>query len=225
MRYPRTLCPTVVLMLAAGCHPGDGSPAQIAQRAGSSAPRTSSALPTRTVGQSQSDSSGVTISLHDGRHVVLRNNFSEGDDYVRYEYNGLITPRTYHLVKAMHYEGWTYALINPHSGHQTVVAERPLVSPDGNRVLVASMDFEVGYAPTILQVWRVGVDSLVLELGLQTGDYGSMSGWGASDARWLSATEVEFTKNWPSDDGQIARSARARLVFKRSGWALATPDV
>jgi hypothetical protein len=78
----------------------------------------------------------------------------------------------YHLVERTYYEGRDYLLINSSTGHRTALPDMPVISPGGRRILVASMDYEAGYQPNLLQVWRVTRDSLVREWELETGEYG-----------------------------------------------------
>jgi hypothetical protein len=40
------------------------------------------------------------------------------------------------------------------------------------------MDFEAGYYPNALQVWRLGGAAPVLELGVETDSIDGMTGWG-----------------------------------------------
>jgi hypothetical protein len=128
----------------------------------------------------------------------------------------------YHLVKRTYYEGRDYLLINSSTGHRTALPDTPVISPGGRRVLVASMDYEAGYEPNLLQVWRVTRDSLVREWELETGEYPPARGWGASDPVWRSDAAVELMKNEPEDGHAITfRRLRVHLVRQTDGtWVI-----
>lgn len=170
----------------------------------------------------RADSSRTLITLANGRAVSFRNDFTEGNAYIRHVDRGPVPRLGYHLVEIVYYEGSDFLLINPATGHQTIVEVPPLVSPGGGRVLVASMDYEAGYNPNLIQVWRVAPDSLVREWEQRTGEYAPATGWGASDARWLNDTTVGLVKNEVLDaGGGEFRRSRVRLVrTPQAGWAI-----
>ncbi len=84
------------------------------------------------------------------------------------------------------------------------------------------MDYEAGYAPNLLQVWRVTPDSLALEWEMRTGEYAPASGWGASDPTWIDANTVELVKHEPQDVHGIAiTKSRIRLVRQPNAeWSI-----
>lgn len=170
----------------------------------------------------RADSSRTLVTLANGRAISFRNDYTEGNAYIRYVDRGPVPRLGYHLVEIVYYEGSDFLLINPATGHQTTVEVPPLVSPGGVRVLVASMDYEAGYNPNLLQVWRVAPDSLVREWELRTGEYAPSTGWGASDAAWVNDTTVELVKNEVADvHGTDFRRTRIRLVrTPEAGWTI-----
>ena len=182
----------------------------------------SSAAPREGASALRADSSRTLVRLANGRAISFPNVYTEGDAYVRHVDRGPVPRLGYQLVERVYYEGSDFALVNRANGHRTWIEVAPLVSPGGTRVLAASMDYEAGYSPNLIQVWRVAPDSLVREWELRTGEYAPATGWGASDTTWINDTTVELVKNEVVDPrGPDLRRSRVRLVrTPQAGWAL-----
>ena len=169
----------------------------------------------------QADRPGLVLAFADGAELAFDDDTTEGDRYVRHEDAGPLEAPGYHLVHRVYYEGTDFAVVHWQSGRVTALPDRPRVAPNLRRLAVASMDFDAGYAPTVLQVWRVGPDSLELEWSQETGrSYPANTGWGASDLRWVDDSTLAFTMTTPGGDTRPYPSAPARLVFRSGRWAV-----
>ena len=205
----------VVLLLA--CTACDGRVAV----GGASSRQSPATVPSldSTAWQVSPDSLTATLHLADGRTLEFTSDTGEQYDRpVRNRYIGTLPVLGYHVIEQDYYEGWNYLLVHPSTGHTTTVWKPPIVSPSGRRLLVASMDLDAGYVPTLVQIWTVRSDSLTRDWELTTADYEAGEGWGASDPQWLSDTVVRVMKH-PFHDGRLsADSAPAWIVRTPSGW-------
>ena len=173
-----------------------------------------------TEGPKRVDSLTFELALENGKRLTFRDNPAEGDNYVRHEYLGRVAGIGYYLIRRQFYESVQYLLVQPRTGITAVVADSPLVSPDQKRILVASMNFADGESPNSLEVWQVASDSLRLEFRVETGAEDTMTGWGPSNARWISSDSATFTRNYPIKNTAEFRESPGWLVLHPSGWEI-----
>jgi hypothetical protein len=160
---------------------------------------------------------GDTLRIRTDRDgpVTLVSDTTEGDPFVLFHYEGYLDEVRQHLVAAWFYEGGGYLLVDGGRGSVVHLAGRPVLSPRRTRFAVASVDLWAQYDPNLLQLWRLGDEGPVLELGLDGGDT-----WGASGPAWLSETELEFTRHERAEDGEGERTSRMRLRLTAGGMEL-----
>jgi hypothetical protein len=166
------------------------------------------------------DSLTFELALENGKFLTFRDHPVDGENYVVHEYLGRVPGIGYHLIYRRLYETGQYLLVQPRTGITTVLVDSPLVSPDQKRVLVESMDLEIGESPTVLEVWQVTSDSLRLEFQVETGSANPSSGWGPSDAHWVTGTVATFMRNYPIPNTPEMRQSPAWLVLQPSGWRI-----
>ncbi|HEX2188089.1 MAG TPA: hypothetical protein VHG51_04290 [Longimicrobiaceae bacterium] len=151
-----------------------------------------------------------------GGSLSLEDDATEGERWVRYRYAGRLPAIAQHLVQMGFYEGGGWLLVSAETTDQTQVLGPPVVAPDASRFVAASVDLEAGYDPNGIQVWSLARGFPRLEWGLDGGD-----GWGASDAVWIDARTVEFTRHVnDTGDPDRTRRVRTRLVLGEDGVAL-----
>jgi hypothetical protein len=204
---PRLLCRALVAALASAACRSEAPPA-----------RAGGAEWTRAA-----DSLHVTLRLANGRTLALVDDTTEGARYVRRSFEGPLPGTELLVVREGFYEGWDYLLVHPATGRATVVPERPVVSPDGSRLLVVSADLEAGYQPNVLQIWRIAPDGLEKEWELETADFTAGDGWAGSDPRWLGDTAAVVTTHRLRQGVPVPDSARARIVRRAGGWVVEAP--
>jgi hypothetical protein len=174
----------------------------------------------------RSDSGVVRVRLRDGR---VRTFVDRGDEesIVKHHDNGPLRGMPFHVIFREMWEAWDYVLVDVRSGDSVVVPGEPIVSPGGRRFATSSMDFEVGYAPTIVEVWRLDPDSLRLEWREESGQsYPENTGWGVSEWRWEDDSTATIVRDIPNGiDGPI-ESRPAKLQLRAGRWQLiaAPPD-
>ena len=148
--------------------------------------------------------------------LALASDTREGGDFVRYRYRALLPEIAQHLVQMDFYEGGGWLLVDAVTAEQTRVLGPPVVAPDRSRFVATSVDLEAGYDPNGIQVWSLARGFPRLEWGLDGGD-----AWGASDAVWIDARTVEFTRhvNTTGNPDEIQKIL-SRLVLGEDGIAL-----
>lgn len=136
---------------------------------------------------------------------------------------GVLPGTRYAVVSRGYYEGGDYILANLVSGDTASVDQLPVLSPDRRHIVIASMDFEAGYHPNVLEVWQLGVGRPVRGFRMTTGEMDPPSGWAPSNPRWVGADTIVFTQNVLIED-EVGRYLElpARLVRTADGWALQT---
>jgi hypothetical protein len=170
----------------------------------------------------------LAILLADGRSVSRVDNRLMGDAFVSFIYAGRLggssgTP-AFHMIDITGPETWAVELINARTGDSVVIADRPLLSPDGARFALAAMDLETCEGGNLLEVWRITGDVPVREYTLEPYDCTRNRGWGASDLEWIARDTLGLLRNthWKSAShaGAEYDTTSARLVRGASGWVL-----
>ncbi|MFO7892179.1 MAG: hypothetical protein R6U63_00475 [Longimicrobiales bacterium] len=227
---------TLLAALTAGCDAGDGGPAE---RSGEAPPAEATAEASEldraalcegihnvyecsrvveerllSAGVEGVERSGdtLTIALSDAGERVLVDHGARAET-VLYTYGGHLARVGYHVVQIHYYEGGEHLLIDDETGEETRVAARPVVSPDGRRMVIASFGGMAGYVPDLLQVRRVTPDGLDVEWEVRPDD------WGAADPRWVDSTTVRFTKRSICEPGRTCEDP-AVLRLEGGEWTI-----
>ena len=171
-----------------------------------------------TAALASAKSNGVTVRLDDGRTIALVDSGYEESIMIHRDHGRL--PRVpIHVVAREMWEAWDYLLVDLRTGDTISVPDAPVVSPSGRRLAVTSMDFENGYAPTVVEIWRIDPDSVRLEWREQSGEsYPDNTGWGASDVRWEDDSTARFTRAIPHGEDGPVTTAPARFLFRSGKW-------
>jgi hypothetical protein len=118
------------------------------------------------------------------------------------------------VVHGQWYEGDFYLLVNRASGEEQAIWARPVVSPEGERILVASADLDAGYNPNGFQIWRVAGSRVSLEWSFEPDT------WAPVSAEWADEGSVRFAREaWCENRSGICRTPA--LLEQRAGrWAV-----
>lgn len=169
----------------------------------------------------------LTIVLSDGRTVTRRDNAAHDDAFVSFGYAGRMggasgTP-IFHILDVVSSDAYAVELINARTGDSVTVGGRPLLSPDGTRVAVATLDPDVCDESNKFEIWRVTSDVPTRELSITPWNCGEEGGWGASQLEWTARDTVTLLRKMPSRDpghrvaGGVDTS-EVRFVRGPSGW-------
>jgi hypothetical protein len=165
--------------------------------------------------------STLRIATTSGVWVTLVDHAADDTEYLRHTYLGTVPGAPFHRVLLSRFEERAYLLVHAATGRRVEMDATPVPSPDGARLVTASMDLVAGHDPTRLVVWRLAGparDSAVREFSHEP------ERWGPSDARWQGADTITFTAHHVGDDepGPIRRTA-GRLVRAEGRWRLVAP--
>lgn len=156
----------------------------------------------------------LVIPLLDGQDVTLVDQNAGGPDNVFYTYREHLDEIGYHVVDVHYYEGGSHLLIGDETGQRVQISAPPVVSPGGNRLVVASAGGTAGYAPDELQVWRITPAGVTLEWEVQPG-------WGATNARWEDRRTIRFRITRECPDQPVCYQD-AVLRLRDGEWTLET---
>ena len=160
----------------------------------------------------------LRIPLRSGETVTLVDHDAGGADNLFYTYRDHLSGIGYHVVDIHYYEGGEHLVIDDSTGERTRLSGPPVVSPDAERIVVASAAGAAGYTPNELQVWRVEPDGLALEWELHPDD------WGAEEPRWEGPGTVRFQRSrWCPEEGGMCREP-ALLRHRDGDWQVTGPQ-
>lgn len=149
-----------------------------------------------------------------GDEVRLVDHDAGGPENVFYSYRGYLPEVGYHLVDVHYWEGGGYLLVHHRTGESIHLVGPPVVSPDHQRLVVASEAGMAGYSPNALQVWRVSPEGLALEW--------EADDWGAAEPRWQDPMTVRFRRSDRCPDEPVCYED-AVLRLRDGVWRLSTP--
>ncbi len=162
----------------------------------------------------------ATLGTDSALLLPLANNDTVRLDYVvseteiAYTYEGYLPEIDHHLVLATywHGEGWRFLLFDHCTGTRTVLIHRPVVSPDAQRLAVASVDLEASYAPTVLEIWIRAGAGFQLEWKYEPLEHLDTEEalWGPGNARWVDSTAIAF--DMVDDFGNVVGEGLAELA-------------
>ena len=154
----------------------------------------------------------LLIVGRNGDTLSLRDDIAPGDAYVRYVYERFDPRLDAHLVRAGFYEGSSVLFVADSTAAKKDLDESPIVSPDGRRFAVASLDLEAGYEPNLLEIWNPGTTMATPEF---THDFGQAAG--PDSVAWVSNDTLRFVFTQYTAGGTYERSGRT-VVRSGERW-------
>lgn len=148
----------------------------------------------------------------------LADTIVDGDRHLRYVYHAFVPQLDAHVVREQYYEGSAYRLISDNTGRDTLLAAPPLVSPDGRRFVVASLDLDAFYSPNTLQVWRGTPGRLVREFEVDGSER-----WGPDSVSWSSSDTLRFQRVTREGGDFTDRYFPHILIRRDSAWIIEPP--
>jgi len=147
-----------------------------------------------------------------GWHSIINDTTSDWPS--RFEYLGYLKSIDHYVLWQQHPEGNSIRLVNGRNGKANSVDDMPIVSPDRQRFLTASLDLESGFNPNRLVVWRLRSDTIVQEATFGADD------WGADSVAWITTTAFRFSRVGQSQDGSLQLISRDTVRFSQGTWGL-----
>jgi len=141
---------------------------------------------------------GLHIRTERDSLVLLKDHHCDCESALKHLYVGMVSDLRSHVVYAGQYEGRYYVLVNAASGDTTQLQSFPVVSPDGQRFVTASVDIETGDSANELQIWRVTASGPQLEWNMHPGwdlkhPNPAVLGWGPIRPRWRDQITVSIS--------------------------------
>ncbi len=122
-------------------------------------------------------------------------------------------PIGYFLIHRQFYEGADYLMINEKSGERFELHDKPVISPDQQRLVTASDGVTGGYSPNAVQIWRLTPNGMELEQAFEP------ENWGPSEPTWTDNRTIRLTKNYPDPAAHESQSAVVSLA-RNGKWQL-----
>lgn len=156
---------------------------------------------------------GLRIRLLNGKTLAMRNR-EEGDSVRRFSFRDYPKGIGYFVLHRQFDEGADYLLIHARSGKQFALQERPVISPDGLRIVTASPGLSGMSNGNAVQIWRMQPHGPELEFELSPRD------WEPSDPKWLGNKTIRFRQQAPLVGESRAFSRSVDLVRLQGKWKL-----
>jgi hypothetical protein len=162
----------------------------------------------------------LRIRLLNGQIAVFKDDTTAGGKFGLYRYVQYLTPIHSHVIHRYPYEGTgAFIIVDDSTGASRIVFGVPVVSPDGKRFVLTSMEDEAGYDPGMIQIWRIVDRRPEKEFSYDT----EGSRWQASDPVWVDSSTVDFIKNTYTSMGEPYIESAGRIVRSGTTWSFATP--
>jgi hypothetical protein len=166
----------------------------------------------------------LVIILPEGDSIILADQGHEVT-VVEHRYRGFLAEIDYHLVERLFYEGNDYVLVARRSGAQTIVAARPIISPDRKRILVVATCGLSGFCPTVIQIWRRLTYTLNLEWSLYPASEPFPSvwkgeAWGPGAAEWTDSATITIELLRVDQVGEPTPTDSVVVLRRAGGWSI-----
>ena len=134
---------------------------------------------------------GTTLSvrLSDNSWMVFSDVYSGTDQSMSFSFCYYYKKLGWYLLHIQYWEGDAYLMVNERSGKQILLDDLPIFSPNGKRIIVASLDLIAEYNPNSITAIDISNDSPKIIMRLTS------NAWGASNVQWISNNEAFIEKN------------------------------
>jgi len=165
----------------------------------------------------QREADQLVLTLFSGAEMRLQDVRAGSYETDRvYSFHGYLEPIGSFLIHVLLWEGDGYLLIDTQSGAQHWLDAPPLLSPNGQRFLTASMDVMAGYNPNRVQIYRVVTGSIELEWSLEPGD------WGPAEAAWLDNQTIRVVRSKLAPSFTLYEAGTILLKYAEGMWSVAS---
>lgn len=159
----------------------------------------------------------LRIRLLNGRTAILKDDTTGGMQFALPRYAMYLKAIHSHVIHQDQYEGeGIYFVVDDSTGDSTMVFGMPVVSPDGNRFALTSMEGMEGGNPGVIEIWRMVGRKPEKEFSHGTEN----DRWEPSDAVWRDSVTIEFFKNTRSSPSDPYVHTVGRLKRTGTNWTL-----
>jgi len=139
------------------------------------------------------NSDSIIIKCNE-KEVVLKNDTTDGDSMVTYEYRTILPEIGYVHIKALCWEWTEDILINLKNGKQFTFWLDPIVSPNNKLIVSSCFDLEAQFMPNGIQLFKIQGDSIVKIFDKEISD------WGPEEVKWESDTSIVIKRAIPDNN-------------------------
>jgi len=118
------------------------------------------------------------------KNVVYKNDSTDGESMVSYEFKSIIPELGYVHIKGLHWEWTTDWFINIKSGAETYFWDNPVLSPNKQNVITFSCDLEASFMPNGIQLYKINADTITQVFEKE------IDNWGPEEVKWESDTSL-----------------------------------
>jgi hypothetical protein len=131
----------------------------------------------------------LVVRAQDGRQQQFTDVVS-GDGVMRlHVYRGYLASIAQHLIEVIDVpEGGTFVMVDGRAGNRWEVDGPPVPSPDGSRIVTASLDLVAGHRPNRIRIYRLEPGRLVIEWETSPRD------WGGTAPLWLDSGAIRVDR-------------------------------
>ena len=147
-----------------------------------------------------------------GKRVRVLADSGEDAESVHFSYRSWIPTLGVFVVHEQYYEGTAFNLVSARSGRSQYVPEEPVVSPNGRKLVSASVEEEEGYSPNRLVILRATGDTLAFELDLTPETYGF------EHPKWVDDSTLDLMRVTPSDTSPKGTRSGVRARYRAGKW-------
>jgi hypothetical protein len=210
MTVDRTIVCTVGTLFVLACHsPQPG----ISTDSVSATATTPSAAPSTPIPAVSIVDSVIRIPLKNGGEVRLVGD-PRAEMQTIYTYGGHLSRTPFHGVSVQYYEASNFLLFHDSTGKRATLDDRPVESPSGARLAIASLGQGSETRGNSLTVKRVDGDSLVTEWEEFPVE------WGPKDPVWSGEDTVRFLRVWAREERKSIPETPASLIRTGKVWVL-----
>jgi hypothetical protein len=153
----------------------------------------------------------LTLKLINGNTLKIQNKPYGGEDYGVYELLSYNKDIGFYVTKEHLYEGYFTFLISDIDGKKYQILDEPIISPDKKQLLVLSSDLYAQFNDSGVEIYSIESNVPVIKYK-KMGNNVSEPTWGAKNGKWISNSEIEFTKETRSDNGKEEES---QVILKK----------
>ncbi len=146
------------------------------------------------------------LKCDNGQTVKLKNNLSDGDDVMSFNFKYLNNDINAYVVFCYYYESYAVWLINKNNADTLVTINYPVVSPDKKQFVCANIDLEAAFTLNGMQLFKVEND-IYIPNGVR-----ELNNWGPDKIMWKNDTTLIVNGRKPKGNGEYASFYKAIYI-------------
>lgn len=146
------------------------------------------------------------LKCDNGEMVMLKNNRSDGDDMIFFDFKYLEKDLNAYIISCSLYESYNVWIINKQNADTLITINYPKVSPDKKKFICANLDLVAGFTTNGIELFKIENNKYILN-GLR-----ELSNWGPEEVMWKNDTTFVIKALETKSDGRHAYSYKALYI-------------